>query len=701
MPNKIEKTNPLKQSLALKQILILSVLVLSSGCATLIDPESTVEAKQVTLEKSFLEGAAVAQETNEEGIDTEKTSEGGVKRLRTLKDNEQQLKMEIDLASRFSNTNNFQISVNALPINDFIHYTFGELLKVSYLIEPSVKSNITPVTLSLNEEVSSQKLFKLARQILAQNNINIVLNNDIFYLHPITKEQGESDKAFGFGRNEKNVPNVSSEIVQLVPIQYGLSASLRNTLNSLVDANITVDQIQGLITIRGKRESIVRALSLVKLLDSPAIYSKSVALMNFNYIDSTTFIEKLTLLFAQEGIRVGGKMVGSGSVNFIPIEHLGQVVVFATADEIIDRVEYWRKELDKPATGAEQSFYIYHPRFARASDLGQSLAPLISGSLSGSTQANATGGDQTSASNNQQKRSPSATGVQNIEGDNMRLVVDDRSNALIFYSSGKYYQELQPIIKQLDIMPKQIMLEVVIAEVKLTGSFAKGVEFAIKNGSFGGDVNKNISFNPKTGLGYSLVGLDGNVNINLNQTDGLVNVLSRPTLLVRDGVSASISVGDDIPTVGSTTTDPISGDRQTTTIQYRKTGVDLTVTPTVNAQGTVIMTIEQNISNVSPDSSGTDGSPAVFERKISTEVVAGDGQTVLLGGLISENSNSNSTSVPILGSLPLIGHLFRSDGENRDKTELVVLVTPKIVHKLSDWSKIKKDFASQLENLKF
>lgn len=681
--------------------LTLIVALFASGCAAINKPNAPIRAGQVDVGASYLEQERSIIENKNIDIEIIENN-GGIKRLNTLAKSKQELTMEIDLANQFDNNKTFQISSNALPLNDFLHYTFGELLNVSYLIEPSVKNNVTPVTLELKEKVSSHRLFTLVRQVLFQNQVDIAFNNNIFYLHPISKEQSKSDKAFGFGRTQESIPSVSSEIVQLVPIQYGMTPSLRNTLSSLVDAEINVDQVQGLLSIKGRRESVARALSMVVLLDSPAIYNKAVALMSFNYIDSKSFIEKLTLLLAQEGIRVGSQFVGSGSVNFIPIEHLGQLVVFATADEIIDRVEYWRKELDKPATGSEESFYIYHPRFARASDLGQSLAPLIGGQLSNNRKNNAQKSASNSVDNNIKRNSNAASdaNTQTIQGENMRMVVDDRSNALIFYSSGKYYQELQPIIKQLDIMPKQVMLEVVIAEVKLTGSFAKGVQFAIKNGP-GGSKDKTFSFDSEGGFGYSVVGINGNISINLNQTDGLVNVLSRPTLLVRDGVSASISVGDDIPTVGSTTTDPLTGARQTTTIQYRKTGVDLTVTPTVNAQGTVIMTIEQNISSITANGSSVSGTPAVFERKISTEVVAGDGQTVMLGGLISENTNTDAVSVPLLGDLPIIGHLFRTDSESHDKTELVVLVTPKIVRNLSDWKRIKQSFVQGLENLKF
>ena len=594
--------------------------------------------------------------------------------------------------------------MNALPLNDFIHYVFGELLNTSYILEASVKSNTTPVTLDLKEQLSAKKLFLLVQQILSQNNVSIVKNDGIFYLHT-NNANTRTDKAFGFGRNEEAVPNVSGQIVQLVPIEYGMQPGLRNIMGQLVDTNNTYDASQALLTIEGKREQVLRALSLVSLLDSPAIYNKATALIGFDYLSSETFIKKVTEILKEEGITVADGGPYAASVKFVPLEHLGKVVVFASSDEIIDRVAFWRKELDKPAAGAEQSFYIYHPKYARASDLGASLAPLVGGSLSGgSNRSKQTTNERTSSAStrNTDSQSQSGNDVQTVEGDNMRLVVDERANALIFYSTGQYYQELQPIIRQLDIMPKQVMMEVVIAEVKLTGSFSKGVQYAIQNGPSTGR-NESISFNTegKGGFSYSVVGLPGNISINLSQTDGLVNVLSRPTLLVRDGVSANINVGDDIPTIGSTTDDPLDGTgRQTTTIEYRQTGVNLTVTPTINAQGTVIMTIDQSISNIS-DTDGSSSTPAFFERTLKTEVVAGNGQTVMLGGLISETKSNGASSVPFFGTIPVLGHLFRTDSSSADKTELVILVTPKIVQNTEDWQRVKESFIKGLENLKF
>ncbi|MEI4548438.1 secretin N-terminal domain-containing protein [Pseudoalteromonas spongiae] len=678
-----------------KSLVSLSVLLALSGCA-LTNPNAGLQQEKTEIGKSYLESSNV--ENTKDVITTESVEKlGGTEVLNRLSENDKDITLGIDLAARFGEEKKFHISANALPVNDFINYVFGETLNVSYLVEPQVKALTSPVTLNLNEQVTGAKLFSLTQQILSQTKIDVSFRDGIYYLHMLA-DGAQSNTAFGFGRTQSSVPNVSGHVLQLVKLDFDLSTSLRKVIQDLTGVEVFHDRGQSLVTLKGDKEKVQRALSLLVMFDSSMIYNKSSALLTFQYIDSKTFIEKVKAILSEEGIEVGEGLRASKNVAFVPIEHLGKVAVFANSDEIVDRVAYWRNTLDKPATGTDQSFFIYHPKFARAMDLGASLAPLIGGAAP----AGATREERTSASDRGQTKTSSKvpSKTTSIEGDNIRLVVDDRTNSLIFYGEGRFYQELQPIIKQLDIMPKQVMLEVIIAEVKLTGSFSKGVEYAIKNSSSGNRTN-TVSFSGESGFSYSIVGLNGNFAVNLNQKDGLVNVLSRPTLLVRDGVSANISVGDNIPTIGSTTSDPISGDRETTQIEYRKTGVNLTVVPTVNAQGTIIMEIQQDISNESPDGSSINGSPSIFERKISTEVVAGDGQTVILGGLISENNSTNSNAVPLLGSIPVLGHLFRTDSNNQDKTELVVLVTPKIVHNLEDWNRVKSSFLSGLENVSF
>ena len=194
------------------------------------------------------------------------------------------------------------------------------------------------------------------------------------------------------------------------------------------------------------------------------------------------------------------------------------------------------------------------------------------------------------------------------------------------------------------------------------------------------------------GIGLVVNGKEGPFSANALSSNSLVKVLSNPTLTVRDGVSAQINVGSDISVIGATTQDPINGERQTTTSEYRKTGVDVIVTPTVNAKGIVVMEVAQTISNSMPNSSGASGNPDIFERSLSTEVVARSGQTIMLGGLISEDYNNGESATPLLGRVPLIGNFFKSNSNGINRTELVMLITPSVIEDLSQWHGVLSEF---------
>jgi general secretion pathway protein D len=277
--------------------------------------------------------------------------------------------------------------------------------------------------------------------------------------------------------------------------------------------------------------------------------------------------------------------------------------------------------------------------------------------------------------------------------------VDGRSNSLIFYTTGTRYQTLLPMIRRLDVPPKQILLEAMIAEVTLTGEFAYGVEFAFSSGEFSGGTLGNLGL-PDGGLALNWVGnLTDQVRLKLSATNSLVNVLSNPTLVVRDGVEASIKVGNDVPTVGATATDPLQSDTQITQVLYRKTGLDLRIRPTINAEGVVVMEIDQSISNTVPGASSVEGAPVFFERQVTTEVVARSGESILLAGLISERQNDNTSRVPGLSKIPGIGYLFRSDAKSNERTELVVLITPRVIDDPRQWNDIRIGMQGVLENL--
>jgi general secretion pathway protein D len=317
-----------------------------------------------------------------------------------------------------------------------------------------------------------------------------------------------------------------------------------------------------------------------------------------------------------------------------------------------------------------------------------------------------------------------APGVISIQGaEGLTLSIDSRSNSLIFYTTGPRYESLLPMIRRLDVPPKQIVLEATIAEVSLSGDFAQGVEFAftrnqdVASGSNafrmttaaassaaaadqlnGGTLGRLGLPSSGMALNYIMNATD-QVRLRLSSSDSRVNIISNPILVVRDGVGATISVGSDVPTVGATASDPIQSNRVVTTVLYRKTGLTLDITPTINAQGLVVMRIAQSISNTVPGSSDVQGAPVFFERSVSTEVVAGSGQTVLLGGLISESGTNSSAGVPVLSRIPILGSAFRSDQKKKDKTELVLLITPRILESGADWDSVRNGIGRALKYL--
>lgn len=613
----------------------------------------------------------------------------------SLKIEQGDIKTAEDVLAQFDTNESLTLAADDLALKDYLHHVLGEQLKLSYVLADSVKEDTKSVTLNLQESISPRKLFSLTEKLLAERDYVIRLSDGIFYIHK--KESAQSNNVvYGYGKKPEDVPNTSQDIYQIVPFDYGLQVSLPTTMRVLFGISAQADVSKGVMTVQGKRRDIIRALDLVNLMDKPSMYLREIGAYKTTFIDTKNAVSKLEELLQEEGITLakngGGK--GKAALSVVEIPNQGILIFFSTTQNLLERANFWLEQIDKPLKTTELQYFIYQPEYSRAADLGVSLEALIGSS---------NGPSSTTSVDSENKANQSFSSVaRSASSEGLKMVVDERSNTIIFHTSGERYQQLIPLIKKLDILPKQVMLEVVIAEVTLTDEFKKGVEFAFNNGNYGIETTGQFMGEGFGGLSYLVRGDRGRIKANFLKTNSLVNILSRPTLVVRDGVSASISVGTDIPIVGETATDPLNGtDRQTTKIEYRRTGVELGVRPTVNAQGVVLMEIKQRVSNEVEAGSTTSLNPSVFERSINTEVVAESGQTIILGGLISDNRTRKESKVPIFGDLPILGHLFRADTDSGDKTELVVLVTPKVVHNQSEWNGLKQQFQNSLSNLKF
>lgn len=689
-PNRKRKLSPF----------ILVAAFLLSSCSTTETVTEQSVFSPMTVKKSYLNGKEDDFQKSDEIKDNEitVTSEPAQDKLESIPRDDVLFQSQA-LSDKFSDKDMIAVSANKMPLEGFLHYVLGELLSINYLFTPLTQNASKPVTLNLKNKISKRRLFNLVESILADRKFTIKYSDNV-YLVTNVNPKNKSSTSVGFGRSISSVPFAVGRSMQIVPILYGVKTTLKTTVEQLADVNVAIDAKQSALFLTGDRENLIRALELIQLMDSPANRGRHIGLIKLTYASINLYLNQISNLLKTEGIPNSINDPQNNNLVFVPLEQIGAVAVFSATETLLNRVHYWTNTIDKPSDGDVKQYYVFHPKYARAKDLGESLTPLISAKSASiarasiDSQAVANKADSRSQGTNQLKNISRQVGASNNE---VTFVVDERSNALIFYTTGMEYRNLIPLINRLDVLPKQVMLDIVIAEVNLTDDFKFGVEWALKNGdiaagtlgAFGVDSIGGFSFIADNGKGEI-------IKASFIKNDQNVKILSNPSLLVRDGVSATIDIGADIAIIGSTSIDP-DGERQTTSSDYRKTGIKVAVTPTINAKGVVIMDIQESISNVVPNSVGAAGNPNVFERNISTQVVAESGQTIILGGLIDEQTSKIETKVPLLGDIPYLGNAFKSEADNITKTELVLMVTPKVIARSDQWGSIMSSFENKLE----
>lgn len=297
-------------------------------------------------------------------------------------------------------------------------------------------------------------------------------------------------------------------------------------------------------------------------------------------------------------------------------------------------------------------------------------------------------------------------------GNNMRIVADPNNNALIVMARPQDYRDIETVIKQLDVMPLQVLIDATIVEVGLKDELQYGLRwyFSHKVTENGNTTGAGLMGSAVTaaasagGFSYLLYNASKNLAVELNAlaASNKLNVLSSPSLMVLNNQQATIRVGDQVPILSAQAL-PTSGTTNlvgTQSIQYKDTGVMLDVRPRVNEGGLVSMDIMQAVDNVkSGDSAGGIQSPTIAQRKIQSSVSVLSGETIVLGGLIIENTSSSLAGMPVLSQLPWLGSLFGSTIKKLDRTELVVMMTPRVIKNTTSAEQITNEYRRRLTGL--
>ena len=597
-----------------------------------------------------------------------------------------------------------EVSFHDLPLVTFINEVFGERLGMSFVVAPGLSDIAELITLRLTEPISPRRLFDVARNVLSEYGVALRADDGVITFAPSEDAAtGDTPLITSGGRTLPRVPDSHRTIFHFVPLRVG-GPSITDVIEDAFegqDLDIAHDRDRGGILLQGRRGLIEQAIAIIEVLDQPLLRSRHAAILEPAFLEAGLLARELDRVLSAEGYRVGVDSV-SGSALLLTIEHLNKIIVFSPERAVLEHIKEWARILDdRRQESIEEAWFTYEVRNAQAAELTAILNAIIGGSTRGGPSARQPGAASSAGVGTAGAASGAQTSVTIAGG----LVVDENRNLILFRGSGRDWAEILEVIQVLDKPVPSVLVEVVMAEVTLSDVENSGFDFLLRTALD----RYGVTAGTRGTLGVQSSGLSATFRsgsetramLGLFYEDTRVVIRSRPRILVRSGQTASIEVGNEIPLITQTADSGTQTEGDTNflrQVSYRKTGVQMDITPIVQASGRVDLEISQSLSEARPTAATSlDGSPTILNRSITTSLTLRDGGALLMGGLISGTRSGGDTGVPGIARIPVLGRLFRADSYQEDRTELVILVIPYVVADYEEGWRLTKQIQDQLE----
>ncbi|QJR12705.1 Secretin XpsD [Usitatibacter rugosus] len=594
------------------------------------------------------------------------------------------------------------LNFEGLDIREVAKVILGDYLRESYTVHPAVAGTVTFRTI---KPISRKELLPTLEMLLRQNNAALVQEEGVYKILPITAVRGSVSPQLGNAQSA--LPAGFSVIV--VPLRYVGAKEMERLLQPFAaDNTVRVDEVRNLIIIAGHQREMKHLMDTIELFDVDWLTGYSVGLFPIKSADVKTLVTELDKVFGPAG---QGPL--AGIVRVIPIERLNALLVVTTQARYLELAKTWVDRLDQlGGTSGGTRFFVYYVKNGKAENLAQLIGDLFSGRRSASNNPSLAPGarpaeirSQTPYSQPGAPNAPAAAAAPasavsfNMQGgvgstaSEVRVIADKDTNSLLILAAPSDYDVIEGALRKLDVVPRQVLVEVLLAEVRLSDELTFGINWFLngRNGSnttgairTGGlPVTADLAV-PLLDPGFQLVSRSGDlVRAVLNSLgkDGKAQVLASPQLMVLDNQKAQFKVGDRISVQTQTQTGVNTGAGVLNSYQYLETGVLLTITPRINSGNQVTLEVNQEVSDPVAGTGGTavNPNPDVTSRSVQTTVVIASGESVVLAGMIREASGHTGTGVPILSKIPVLGAAFGSQTWKRDRTELVLVITPRIV----------------------
>jgi general secretion pathway protein D len=616
------------------------------------------------------------------------------------------------------------LNFDGTDIREVVKVILGDLLQVNYVLHPAVQG---VTSLQTGRPLRRDHLIPTLETLLRMNNAAIVYTGGRYEVVPLANAlQGQVMTQLG--ESGRALPEGFS--VQVIPLQYIGAEEMSNILQPLAPDGsvIRVDNLRNLIVIAGTSPDMGNLMDTIRVFDVDWMAGLSVGFFVLEYAKANEVVTQLQGLLADEGADPL-----KGLFRFVPVESANALLVVSPQASYLDQARNWIERLDMAeATGdAADRLFVYRVRHGDAENLADTLSQLFGGAEAqrrtetvgriapglgdaaiGSMGDEAAGDREGLQTGDRSQAGTRRTTSREIELSSIvSIVADATNNSLMVKASPRDYKKILDALKQLDILPLQVLVEATIVEITLEGNLRYGVQWNFfglatesqrSNFSLSGGPSADIGLT-FPGFNWAVISRPSTIRATLSALaqDNLVNVLSSPSVMVLDNQTAKIQVGQEVPIATTQQQGLQVTDRVVNTIEYRPTGVMLSVKPRVTPGGLVQMEIEQEVSTV--DQAGSGGSslesPTFSTRNITSSVAVRSNQAVVLGGLIqNERSNSNQ-GVPGLYDLPFAGPLFGQRSRGSRRTELVVVLTPKVIASDQDAEAVTRDFRDKVRGL--
>ncbi len=630
------------------------------------------------------------------------------------------------------------------PIADVVSLVLREIAKVNYVLHPPLNGT---VTLSTQGPVSADQAVLLLEAALQANGLQMARDTRGTYhigrpdaikgIVPALRQAGSGPLPPGYG-------------AIVVPLKYMGAGEMAAILRPMAppDAIVRVDSVRNILVLVGTRTQAEGWLDVVNTFDVDLLKGMSVGVFPLKYVTTKEIDVALRLLnsgsvgtaaapTASASAASSTSLTASsplyGALRIIPIDRINSVMVVTPRSAYLDDARRWIEKLDQPGGNSpEAQLFVYSVQNGNAKHLSNVLNGLFGGSSSAQSQNTASGvapgltsttnttagfGSTSTGTNIAAGANNQAAGTSKVQGSGLttlalnsglRVMADEINNVVLVYGTRGEYEKISATLKRLDVPPTQVLIEASIIEVSLTDDLKYGLQWVFTDTARGSSgllgtgmlstaASAVLGATP-AGFSYTLRNSAGDVRAILNALadKSLVKVISSPSLMVLDNHTASISVGNQQPVrIGQTTT---SGGVIQDNIQYKDTGVNLAVTPSVNAGNMVTMQLNQSVTDVGQIDVAT-GQRSFLQRQFASKVAVRSGEALVLGGLIRDNSTAGKSGLPGLQDIPILGNLFGATSNSINRTELLVIITPRVVRTPQDVREIGQDLKESMKTL--